>query len=87
MRYLSTRGEAAQLGFDDVLLAGLAVDGGLYTPLAYPHIAPGDIVGLAGVPYAEAAARVIAPFLSGAIATDLLRAQTEAASASAESRR
>ncbi|MGZ9115636.1 MAG: hypothetical protein ACXW3V_01700, partial [Methylocystis sp.] len=33
MRYLSTRGEAAQLGFDDVLLAGLATDGGLYTPL------------------------------------------------------
>ena len=64
MRYLSTRGEAAQLAFDDVLLAGLATDGGLYTPFAYPHIAPADIVALAGVPYAEAATRLISPFLS-----------------------
>jgi threonine synthase len=79
LRYLSTRGEAAQLGFNDVLLAGLAVDGGLYTPLAYPHVAPGDIAALAGVPYAEAAARLIAPFMSGPIAMDALRAQTDAA--------
>jgi threonine synthase len=49
LRYLSTRGEAAQLGFDDVLLAGLATDGGLYTPLAYPHVSPTEIAALAGV--------------------------------------
>jgi threonine synthase len=61
LRYLSTRGEAAQLAFEDVLLAGLATDGGLYTPLAYPHVAPAEIAALAGVPYAEAAARLIAP--------------------------
>ena len=52
LRYLSTRGEAAQLGFDDVLLAGLATDGGLYTPLAYPRLAPSEIAGLAGRSYA-----------------------------------
>lgn len=79
LRYLSTRGEAAQHTFDDVLLAGLAPDGGLYTPIAYPHIAPSDIAGLAGIPYAEAATRLIAPFLSGTISVDLLRAQTRAA--------
>lgn len=76
MRYLSTRGEDAHLTFDDVLLAGLAPDGGLFTPIAYPHIAPADIASLAGVPYAEAATRLIAPFLSGTLSVDLLRAQT-----------
>jgi threonine synthase len=79
LRYLSTRGEAAQLAFDDVLLAGLATDGGLYTPLAYPHVAPADIAALAGVPYAEATARLIAPFLSDDAARTALRGQTEAA--------
>ena len=79
LRYLSTRGEAAQLNFDDVLLAGLAADGGLYTPLAYPHVSPAEIAALAGVPYAEAAARIIAPYLSETFAPAILRAQTESA--------
>ena len=82
LRYLSTRGEAAQLGFDDVLLAGLATDGGLYTPLAYPHVSPTEIAALAGVPYAEAAARLIAPYLSDENSQQLLGAQTQAAYAS-----
>ncbi len=79
LRYLSTRGEAAQLGFDDVLLAGLATDGGLYTPLAYPRVAPSDIAALAGLPYAEATARLIAPYLSETFSPDILRAQTASA--------
>ena len=79
MRYLSTRGEAAQLGFDDVLLAGLATDGGLYTPLAYPRLAPSEIAALAGRPYAEATAQVIAPYLSETFSREILRAQTESA--------
>ncbi|MBM3626170.1 MAG: threonine synthase, partial [Alphaproteobacteria bacterium] len=79
MRYLSTRGEAAQLGFDDVLLAGLAPDGGLYTPLAYPRVAPSDIAALAGRPYAEATARLIAPYLSETFSTDVLPTQTASA--------
>ncbi len=79
LRYLSTRGEAAQLPFADVLLAGLAADGGLYTPLAYPHVAPSDIAALAGVPYAEAAARLIGPYVNETFPPELLRAETEAA--------
>ena len=79
MRYLSTRGEAAQLGFDDVLLAGLATDGGLYTPLAYPHVAASDIAALAGQPYSRAAAQLIAPYLSETFSPEVLRAQTESA--------
>ena len=79
MRYLSTRGEAAQLGFGEVLLAGLAADGGLYTPLAYPHIAPEEIVALSGIPYAHAAARLISPYLSQAYSENILLQQTQSA--------
>jgi threonine synthase len=79
LRYLSTRGEAAQLAFEDVLLAGLATDGGLYSPLAYPHVAPADIAALAGVPYAEAAARLVAPYLTEDASRAALRGQAEAA--------
>jgi threonine synthase len=63
VRYISTRGEAPELAFEDVLLAGLAADGGLYTPKAYPRLERDAIASLAGLPYAQAAARVIAPFL------------------------
>lgn len=79
LRYLSTRGEAAQLAFDDVLLAGLATDGGLYTPLAYPHVAPKDIAALAGQSYADTAAQLIAPFQTDEAAREALREQTKAA--------
>ena len=46
MRYISTRGQAPALNFEDVLLAGLATDGGLYVPENLPRftqeeIAPG----------------------------------------------
>lgn len=82
LRYLSTRGEAAQLDFDDVLLAGLATDGGLYTPHAYPHVSPKDIAALAGQSYAETAARLIAPFQTEAASREALGDQTKAAYAS-----
>ena len=62
MRYVSTRGEAPELGFAEVLRAGLATDGGLYVPAEVPHWSPDDIAALAGVPYEEAALRVMAPF-------------------------
>ena len=38
MRYVSTRGRAPELGFADVLLAGLASDGGLYVPAEWPAL-------------------------------------------------
>ncbi|MFO1189467.1 MAG: threonine synthase [Alphaproteobacteria bacterium] len=68
MRYVSTRGAAPILDFADVLLAGLARDGGLYVPEAWPALKPGDFADLAGRPYAEIATRVMAPFASPAIA-------------------
>ena len=67
MRYISTRGEAPELGFEDALLAGLARDGGLYVPGAWPQLTPGQIGGFAGRPFAEVAAALLEPFAGGAI--------------------
>ena len=79
MNYISTRGKAPHLAFDDVLLAGLARDGGLYVPDAWPHFAAADIAALEGLPYAELATRVMTPFLGGTIAEDDFAAMVEAA--------
>ena len=68
MRYISTRGEAPKLAFDEVLLAGLARDGGLYLPETWPQLTAEDLRGLAGLPYAEVAFRVMWPFVEGSIA-------------------
>ena len=66
MDYISTRGEAPTLGFEDVLLAGLARDGGLYVPKAWPQLSPDAIAALAGRPFAEVAVEVIHPFVGAA---------------------
>ena len=67
MRYISTRGRAASRDFADVLLAGLAEDGGLFVPETWPHLAPADWRALRGLPYAELAARVMQPFIGEAV--------------------
>ena len=67
LRYVSTRGGAAAQDFTGVLMAGLASDGGLYLPEAWPQLAPADWQALAGKPYAEAAFRVLRPFTAGAL--------------------
>tara|TARA_R110002111_G_scaffold60444_9_gene101084 strand:- start:423 stop:1805 length:1383 start_codon:yes stop_codon:yes gene_type:complete len=66
MRYISTRGQAPVLGFEDTMLTGLARDGGLYVPEALPTLSKGDIAALAGLPYEEVAVRVMAPFVAEA---------------------
>ncbi|MGD1876583.1 MAG: threonine synthase [Kiloniellaceae bacterium] len=74
MRYLSTRGDAPVLSFDEVLLAGLARDGGLYLPESWPQFSAGEIRALAGKPYAEIAFAVLKPFVGDSIAeADLKR--------------
>ena len=79
MRYVSTRGEAPPLGFMDVTLAGLARDGGLYVPEAWPAMDKGAIAGLAGRPYAEVAVEIIRPFVGDSISEqDLSRLTREA---------
>ena len=67
MRYISTRGEAPELGFRDVLLAGLGRDGGLYLPAEWPQLDHADIRNLRGLSYADMAKRVLAPFVTGEI--------------------
>lgn len=62
MRYVSTRGGAAPVGFAETLLAGLAPDGGLYVPETWPSFSRAEIAAFAGRPYAEVAAEVLARF-------------------------
>ncbi len=68
MRYVSTRGEAPALAFDEVLHGGLARDGGLHVPEHWPRFSADEIAGFAGLPYAELAVRVMTPFVGEAIA-------------------
>jgi threonine synthase len=65
--YLSTRGETPKLGFCDVMLSGLARDGGLYVPEVWPQLSPDAIADLSGRPYWEVAVEVIRPFVAGDI--------------------
>jgi threonine synthase len=73
MRYISTRGQAPARDFADVLLAGLAEDGGLFMPESWPHFGPSDWRSMRGLPYADLAARVMQPFVGTSIPFDVLR--------------
>ena len=73
MKYISTRGRATQLAFDEVLLAGLADDGGLYVPSHWPQFSFQELASMAEDPYAEVAYRVIRPFTHGTIEDDTLK--------------
>src|SRR3954464_1405165 len=78
-RYISTRGEAPTLGFCDVMLTGLARDGGLYVPESWPQLSPDTIAGFFGRPYWEVAVEVIGPFVAGELSeADLGRMANEA---------
>ena len=73
MRYISTRGQAPVRDFAGVLLAGLAEDGGLYVPEAWPHFTPADWRAMRGLPYQALAARVMQPFVGDAIPSAALQ--------------
>lgn len=62
MKYVSTRGTAPVLGFADVVLAGLATDGGLYVPESWPTLG-----AVTNAPYADLAASVFRPFVGNDI--------------------
>ena len=79
MKYVSTRGEAPELGFRDAMMAGLARDGGLYVPKRWPHMSRGEIAALAGKPYGEIAKRVLTPFVGGEIGEPAFGAMIDAA--------
>jgi threonine synthase len=67
MRYVSTRGNAPDLGFSDAVLSGLARDGGLYVPAEWPVLSAGEIRSLRGLSYADVAIRLLTPYLGGEI--------------------
>ncbi|MBL8629422.1 MAG: threonine synthase [Rhodospirillaceae bacterium] len=79
MRYISTRGRAPELGFDDVLLAGLATDGGLYVPAVWPTFTKDEWAAMAALDYAGLAARIIAPFVKGSVIEKQIGEITKAA--------
>ena len=79
LNYISTRGEAPPLGFEDVVLAGLARDGGLYVPQAWPALTQETIASFAGMPFADVGVEVIHPFTGGAISREELRRMTSEA--------
>ncbi len=79
MEYISTRGAAPRLDFEGVTLAGLASDGGLYSPREWPHFSEDEIAALRGLPYPELAARVMQPFVGDSLTPARLRELCETA--------
>ena len=72
--YISTRGQAGRRSFEDVLLAGLAEDGGLFVPESWPVFTAAELRAMRGLDYPSLAARLLAPFTEGCFAhDDLLR--------------
>ena len=67
MKYISTRGQAPALSFEEVVLTGLAPDGGLYVPETLPEFSREEIASWAGLSYEELAFKVISPFVDGAV--------------------
>ena len=62
MRYVSTRGQDEELNFEEVLISGLATDGGLYVPKIWPKISQNDMYSFADLSYQEIAFQVMKPF-------------------------
>jgi threonine synthase len=77
MRYISTRGGAAPAGFLDVVLEGLAPDGGLYIPETWPELSTDELRAYARMSYAEIAADVLARFAGDEIDRPTLRRMAE----------
>lgn len=64
MKYVSTRGNSPAVGFEDALLTGLAPDGGLYLPEAWPLYAQRQLLEWQHLGYAELAKVILSPFIA-----------------------
>ena len=82
MRYLSTRGLAPLQSFAETLLAGLAPDGGLYLPEAWPHFSVAERAAFGTQPYADSARSIIGRLAGDSFSNDELAADITAAYAS-----
>lgn len=73
MKYISTRGNGGTLDFEQVLLTGLAPDGGLYVPTELPQFSAAQITAMAAMDYPELAFTIVSPFIGDAIPAEDLR--------------
>ena len=73
MKYISTRGQAPELNFEQVLLTGLASDGGLYVPAELPEFSRDEIAAMAALDYPQLALKIIAPFVDDCVPADDLK--------------
>src|SRR5210317_149538 len=74
MKFVSTRGQAPILGFDDVVLTGLASDGGLYVPESLPTVSEATFRQWQSLPYDALAIEVMWPFVEGSMARQTFEA-------------
>ena len=79
MKYISTRGQAKELSFQEVLLSGLARDGGLYIPKKWPTMSHDDLESLVGLNYKETAVKVMTPFIGEAFSRASFKKMVDAA--------
>ena len=70
MKYISTRGIAPELDFDDVLITGLARDGGLYVPKEWPKFSKNEIESMRELSYADLSIQVMKAFIGNSISSD-----------------
>jgi threonine synthase len=71
MKYISTRGDQTQRGFSEILLEGLAPDGGLYLPTSYPKIDDATLSKWRGLSYAELAFEILSLYIDDIPSADL----------------
>jgi len=71
MRYISTRGQSAPQRFTDILLEGLAPDGGLFLPETYPQVSPAELSAMRGMGYRDLAFAILSRYMDDIPAVDL----------------
>jgi threonine synthase len=82
VKYISTRGQAPELSFEEALLAGLASDGGLYVPEAWPRLSEAMMKSFVGMSFQQVAVEVLHPFMAEDVPRARLQAMVEEAYAS-----
>ena len=71
VKYLSTRGLETDLNFEQVLLSGLARDGGLYLPNKWPKFTTNELYAMRNLDYISLADKIITPFVALVISEPL----------------
>ncbi len=79
MNYISTRGQAPTLRFEEALLAGLASDGGLYVPKAWPRLSDAMLKSFVDAPFQQVAVEVLHPFMGDDVSRERLSEMVEEA--------